>query len=89
MLLILMPIIGHGILTMTAYTDCDFTLNVEERWGITYQGLRLALKEARSLFINNQDPRVCLYLAAGHHSLPYAGPDSSLDLGGQWGLTRG
>ena len=85
-----MLVIGHDILTVTCfYTDCDFTLNVEERWGITYQGLSLALKEARSLFINHQDPRVCLYLAAGHHSLPYAGPDSSLDLSGQWGVTRG
>ena len=46
-------------------TNCDVTWNVEERWGITYQGLNLALDEAQALLFIQSASRVCLYLAPG------------------------
>ena len=88
MLLSLVLVLGR-VLTVTADTDCDFTLDVEETWGITYQGLSLALEEARSLFTLQDELIVCLYLSAGWHRLQYPGPDSTLDLSGRWGVVRG
>jgi hypothetical protein len=72
-----------------ADTECDVTWNVEERWGITYQGLNLALDEAQALLFIQSDSRVCFYLAPGIHRLPMPEYDSSIDLSGLWGSGNG
>ena len=69
--------------------DCDIRWSVEDVWGISYQGVSLAIQEARSFLFIEPDTTLCLFLSPGQHWLVLPDPDSSLDLSGSWGSQHG
>ena len=80
--LVAYPVSGGG-------QDCDVRWSVEEMWGISYQGVSLAIQEARSFLFIEPGTTLCLFLSPGQHLLVLPDQDSSLDLSGSWGSPDG
>ena len=57
-------------------------IDVESKYGISFEGLTKAIQEAQSVFAKDEESIVTIFIAKGIHHLMYPDYNSSLDLTG-------